>query len=201
MPGRARRPIVARVIDSAEDLRRYRQADATAHGIESWTWRRRFSGQSRDRVLRFQRRLRLLEYLTNRRPGPALVLRIRLAVLWRVHARHAERLGFTIPPNTFGPGLCLVHYGTVTVNPDARIGADCRVHPSSSIGRDEHGAPWIGDGCFVGPGARILGPVTLGSHVIVGANAVVKDSFGDHAVLAGVPARQVSERATRADVH
>jgi serine O-acetyltransferase len=189
------------VISSKDDLRRYREADLEAHGLDTWSAKRLMSAQSRDRVLRFQRRLRLIEYLTNCRPGPPLASRLALAVLWRVHARNAERLGFTIPPNTIGPGLCLVHYGTVTVNPAARIGADCRIHPSSSIGRDAAGAPVLGDGCYIGPGARIIGAITLGSHVIVGANAVVRDSFDDNVVLAGVPARKVSERASRADIH
>jgi serine O-acetyltransferase len=189
------------MIASRDDLRRYCDADAQAHGIDGWSPRRLISAQSRDRVLRFQRRLRLIEYLTNCRPGPGPASRLALAVLWRVHARHSERLGFTIPPNTFGPGLCLVHYGTVTINPAVRVGADCRIHPSTSIGRDADGAPVLGDGCYVGPGARIIGSITLGSHVVVGANAVVRDSFGDHAVLAGVPARQVGERTSRADIH
>jgi serine O-acetyltransferase len=188
------------VIRTKDDLEEYRRADAEAHGVTRWTWRRTLSARSGDRILRFQRRLRLLEYLMNARPYGA-VTRVPLAVLWRVHARHAERLGFTVPPNTFGPGLCLVHHGTVVVHELARIGADARVHPSTSIGRDAQGAPTLGDGCFVGPGARIIGPVALGSHVIVGANAVVLESFPDHAVVAGVPARKVAERESRADVH
>ncbi|HWH95716.1 MAG TPA: serine acetyltransferase [Baekduia sp.] len=188
------------MIASRADLDRYRDADAGAHNLV-WTWRLRFSAQSSPRVLRFQRRLRLIEYLTNAQPGHPMVRRALLALLWRVHARHAERLGFTIPPNTFGPGLCLVHYGTVVVSASARIGADARVHPSSSIGATEHGAPVVGDGCYIAPGARLLGPITLGDHVIVGANAVVRDSFPAHSVLAGVPAEVVGRRESRANVH
>jgi len=188
------------VIRSRADLTAFRQSDAAAYGV-TWSHRHHFSARNAHRILQFQRRLRLLEYLTNVRPGHPLMLRIRLALLWRRHARHAERLGFTVPPNTFGPGLCLVHYGTTVVSAAARIGSDARVHPSSSIGASEHGAPTLGDGCYIGPGARLVGPITLGDHVIVGANAVVLDSFGDHSVLAGVPARVVATRASRADIH
>ena len=156
------------------------------------------SPESSVRVLRFQRQLRLIEYLTNCRPAGT---RIALAILWRVHARQAERLGFTVPPNTFGAGLCLVHPGTIVVNEMARIGCDARVHPSTSIGRNAEGAPTLGHGCYIGPGARLIGPITLGSHVIVGANAVVLESFPDHSVLVGVPAACKGWRETRADIH
>ena len=149
----------------------------------------------------FQRRLRLLEYIENVKPWPIVIRRAALLVLWRVHARQAERLGFTIPLNVFGPGLCLVHHGPVVVSSLAQVGAGARVHPCTSIGRDANGAPTLGDGCYIGPGAKLIGPIELGSHVIVGANAVVTRSFAGGAVLAGVPARAIAHRESRADVH
>lgn len=47
----------------------------------------------------------------------------------------------------------------------------------------------IGDGVFIGIGARILPGVTLGNHCVVGANAVVTHDVPDRAVVAGVPAK------------
>lgn len=35
------------------------------------------------------------------------------------------KLGFSIPENTFGMGLALPHYGTIVVNPNAKIGHNC----------------------------------------------------------------------------
>lgn len=142
--------------------------------------------------LRFQLRLRRIEYLHNSAGHNPL------KGLWRfvlevVNHRLATRLGFTIPKNVFGPGLHIVHYGTIVVHPDARVGRNCRLHPSTSIG-DYNGVPRLGDNVYIGPGAKIYGPVTLGDNVAVGANAVVNKSFGSNVTLGGVPARIVAEK-------
>jgi len=142
--------------------------------------------------LRFQLRLRRIEYLHNTAGHNPL------KGLWRfvlevVNHRLATRLGFTIPKNVFGPGLHIVHYGTIVVHPDARVGRNCRLHPSTSIG-DYNGVPRLGDNVYIGPGAKIYGSVTLGNNVAVGANAVVNKSFGSNVTLGGVPARIVAEK-------
>ena len=141
--------------------------------------------------LRFQLRLRRIEYLHNTAGHNPLKGMWRF-VLEVVNHRLATRLGFTIPKNVFGPGLHIVHYGTIVVHPDARVGRNCRLHPSTSIG-DYNGVPRLGDNVYIGPGAKIYGPVTLGDNVAVGANAVVNKSFGSSVTLGGVPARIVAE--------
>ena len=142
--------------------------------------------------LRFQLRLRRIEYLHNT-AGHNPLKRLWHFVLEVVNHRLATRLGFTIPKNVFGPGLHIVHYGTIVVHPDARVGRNCRLHPSTSIG-DYNGVPRLGDNVYIGPGAKIYGPVTLGDNVAVGANAVVNKSFGSNVTLGGVPARIVAEK-------
>lgn len=52
----------------------------------------------------------------------------------------------------------------------------------------------IGHNCFIGAGAKIQAGTTLGDHCVVGANAVVRGSFPDHSVIAGVPARIIKRR-------
>ena len=49
----------------------------------------------------------------------------------------------------------------------------------------------IGENCFVGSGARILGGTTLGKHCVVGANAVVRGTYPDNCVIVGAPAKIV----------
>lgn len=41
----------------------------------------------------------------------------------------------------------------------------------------------------IGAGAKIIGKITLGSHVVVGANAVVVQNVPDYSVAMGVPAK------------
>ncbi|MFQ5459093.1 MAG: acyltransferase, partial [Myxococcota bacterium] len=61
--------------------------------------------------------------------------------------------------------------------------------------RDQPPAParpiTIGDACWIGDGAAILGGTKLGNHVVVGANAVVRGEVPPYTVVAGNPARPV----------
>jgi len=47
----------------------------------------------------------------------------------------------------------------------------------------------IGNNCWIGANVLILPGTRLGDNVVVGANAVVKGTFKDNCVIAGVPAR------------
>lgn len=49
----------------------------------------------------------------------------------------------------------------------------------------------IGNKCFVGVRSTILAPTRLGNRVIVGAGSLVKGSFPDNCVIAGVPAKVI----------
>jgi len=52
--------------------------------------------------------------------------------------------------------------------------------------RGEHaGVPVIGDRVYLGPGAKIVGAVRIGSDVAIGANAVVTSDVPDGAVVGG----------------
>jgi acetyltransferase-like isoleucine patch superfamily enzyme len=52
----------------------------------------------------------------------------------------------------------------------------------------------VGDDVWLGTGAKVLDGVTLGSRVVVGANAVVTGDLPDGAIAAGVPARVLRRR-------
>ena len=69
--------------------------------------------------------------------------------------------------------------------------ANCRIHPSTSIG-DYNGAPTIGDNVYIGPGAKLYGPIAIGSNVAVAANAVVNTSVPDNCTVGGIPAHILS---------
>jgi acetyltransferase-like isoleucine patch superfamily enzyme len=53
----------------------------------------------------------------------------------------------------------------------------------------------IGDGAWLGAGAKVLDGVTIGAHAIIGAGAVVREDVPASAVAVGIPARIVSSRA------
>jgi acetyltransferase-like isoleucine patch superfamily enzyme len=52
----------------------------------------------------------------------------------------------------------------------------------------------IGDGVWLGAGAKILDGVTLGDGAVIGAGAVVRESVPAAAIAVGIPARIVASR-------
>jgi len=56
-------------------------------------------------------------------------------------------------------------------------------------------APELGDGVFVGTGAKILGPVKIGDGTIIGAGSVVLKDVPAHTTVAGVPARVIRDQS------
>lgn len=108
-----------------------------------------------------------------------------------------ERLGFTIPKGTFGPGLKIWHYGNIVVNAHATIGKNCVLHGDNCIGKKGMGddaSPIIGDNVDIGVGAKIIGGITIASNVVIAAGAVVnKSCLEENVVLAGVPAKIVKK--------
>ncbi len=114
---------------------------------------------------------------------------IRKYYLWR-YKRLGYLLGFSIPPNVFGPGLRIPHYGTIVVHPSVRVGANCVIQAGVNIGINQNGTPVLGDNVYIGPGAKLFGDIIIGNNVAIGANSVVNKSFNlDNITIAGVPAR------------
>ena len=61
----------------------------------------------------------------------------------------AYKTGLQIPPNTVGPGLTIWHWGSIIINPHAKIGRGCVLNPGVIIGHKEKGlAPHIGDEAY-----------------------------------------------------
>ncbi len=95
----------------------------------------------------------------------------------------------------FGPRLVLIHATGVVINSSVRGGSDIHVEHQVTIGADRRLAPVLGDGVFIGAGAKIIGSVHIGSDVRVGANAVVVHDVPPHCTVVGVPARIVRRRS------
>jgi len=85
----------------------------------------------------------------------------------------------------FGYGLVIPHHGTIEVGDQNRVGNYAVLHSCVCISAKEK---IIGNGLYCSTGAKIIGNVSLGDWVTLGANAVVNRSFGDYCLLTGVPA-------------
>lgn len=95
--------------------------------------------------------------------------------------------GIEIPRSArIGPGLYIGHYGGITVSSIAVIGRDCNLSQNITIGVSgagaKRGAPTIGDNVYVAPGARLVGKITIGDNVKIGANAVIHKDLPDNAI-------------------
>ena len=103
---------------------------------------------------------------------------------------------------------CMIGRGSHIVGHfQVEIGDDVHTGPYVYITDQNHGyedpdqvvhAQWpsdvpvlIGSGSWLGTGVVILPGTVLGRNVVVGAGAVVRGTFPDHCVIAGVPARVV----------
>jgi serine O-acetyltransferase len=96
-------------------------------------------------------------------------------------------------------------YGIV-VHSTTRLGDNVTLMQQVTVGSKDGSreAPIIGDNVFCGAGSRILGEITLGAGVIVGANAVVTRDIPAGATVVGanriirthVPARHDSKHGS-----
>jgi serine O-acetyltransferase len=91
----------------------------------------------------------------------------------------------------FGPGFVLIHSLGVVINGSVRAGAGVKIEHQVTIGAEKRQSPILGDGVFVGAGAKIIGPVTIGEGARVGANAVVVADVPAFSTVVGIPAKVV----------
>jgi len=118
-----------------------------------------------------------------------------------LHSRLTVKYGINIPHNTrVGPGLFIGHWGGIVVNEDASIGRNCNLSHGVTIGQKNRGkfkgCPRIGDSVYIGPGAAIIGSVSVGSNAAIGANTVVVADIPDNAVVVGNPGRVISSKGS-----
>lgn len=174
------------MIKNQYDLKRYLEEDKKALHIKKK--RPSFIG---DEIWKFQILLRKYEYYLNTQGGLIHFIAKQL-YHFRFH-NLSIKLGLSIPPNVFGEGLAIVHFGAIVVNSNARVGTNCRILECVNIGAVHAGlSPTIGDNVFIGTGAKVLGDITIASNTIIGAGAVVvKDILEEDTTWVGVPAHKI----------
>lgn len=95
-------------------------------------------------------------------------------------------------------GLYLAHPVGTVINV-SHMGQNCSIIAAVTIGmRNKWAFPVIGDGVFIGAGARILGAIIIGDYAKIGANAVVLHDIPAHATAVGVPARVIKSETAYA---
>ena len=96
-----------------------------------------------------------------------------------------------------GYGLYLSHGFGVVVNPSAVIGNNCTISQFTTIGAVEGKAAIVGDNVYIGPSVCLVENVRIGNNVIVGAGAVVVKDVPQNTIVAGVPAKVISDSSSK----
>ncbi|WP_298555608.1 serine acetyltransferase [uncultured Algibacter sp.] len=181
------------MINSKQTYKSYLKADKKALNTEEYSIIRKIIAPNY--IWEFQKTLRKVEYYNNCKLN-SLLGKIICSFLKLKFRKQSLKLGFSIPINVFGPGLSIVHYGTIVINSNTKVGANCRIHACTNIGASggKPEAPQIGDNVYIGPGAKIYGNIKIGNNVAISANTVVNKSFEEDGVLlAGNPAEKIKK--------
>ena len=73
----------------------------------------------------------------------------------------------------------------------ATLGSDCVIFQQVTIGSNtlidsgSRGVPSIGNRCYIGAGAKVIGGIIIGDNVRIGANAVVYRDVPDNSIVTG----------------
>lgn len=107
--------------------------------------------------------------------------------------------GIEIHPGAeIGERFFIDHGEGVVIGATTEIGDDVLIYQQVTLGGtgNDKGKrhPTLMDGVIVGAGAKVLGNITLGKHVRVGAGSVVVEDVPDFATVVGIPGRIVKQK-------
>lgn len=126
-------------------------------------------------------------------------LRLLRPIVKLLHELNSVLVGVQIPLYAkIGGGLCIKHFSGVVVNGYATLGWNITLFQNVTIGRSfagkNNGVPKIGNNVIIFPGASVIGNIEIGDNVVIGANSVVLTDIPSNSIVAGNPARVVSNK-------
>lgn len=105
------------------------------------------------------------------------------------------------PAATIGRGFFIDHGMGVVIGETAEIGDNCTIYQGVTLGGTGKDIgkrhPTLGDNVMVGAGAKVLGPVYIGSNSKIAANAVVLHTVTENSTAVGIPAKVVRRDGQR----
>jgi len=109
------------------------------------------------------------------------------------------------PKAKIGKNLFIDHGMGVVIGETSEIGDNVTIYHAVTLGgispsiksdeqRNTKRHPTLKDNVVIGSGAQILGPININEHAKVGANAVVTHDVPAHAVMVGIPAKNIKSK-------
>ncbi len=99
-----------------------------------------------------------------------------------------------------GPGLYFPHTSGTVIGA-RRIGTNAVIYHNVTVGAKIPDLqnlgelrPEIGDNAVLGAGCKILGPISLGDRISVGANSVVLSSMPSDSLVVGIPGKAIQKK-------
>jgi serine O-acetyltransferase len=134
--------------------------------------------------------------------------------LWKLRfywfARFSSHIGRWLTGIEIHPGAVIGHrvfidHGMgVVIGETAVIGDDCTLYHGVTLGGTSWNKgkrhPTLEQGVVIGAGAKVLGPIIIGSGAKIGSNAVVVKDVPAKATAVGIPARILEDEKIKAEV-
>ncbi len=107
------------------------------------------------------------------------------------------------PGATIGRRFFIDHGMGVVIGETTEIGDGCTIYQGVTLGGTGKDTgkrhPTLGDNVMVGAGAKVLGPVKIGSNSKIAAGAVVLREIPDNSTAVGIPAKVVRKCGRKQD--
>lgn len=102
------------------------------------------------------------------------------------------------PGAQLGRRLFIDHGMGVVIGETAEVGEDVIIFHGATLGGTSMNPgkrhPTVGNRVTIGSGAKVLGPITIGDDVGIGANAVVVKDVPSDNVAVGIPAKNTQKK-------
>ncbi|RKH68441.1 acetyltransferase [Corallococcus interemptor] len=110
----------------------------------------------------------------------------------RIHNSHVDTKAVLHPTVELGyGGIGVIIAPGVEIGERSFISQNVSLEPLPGV----DGVPRVGRDVYIGVGAQVLGPVVIGDGAKIGANALVMEDVAPGATVAGIPARELKQKA------
>ncbi len=121
---------------------------------------------------------------------------ISTALAYILHNRTKKKYNVDIYPKAnIGEGFVIAHLGAIVIGDMVLLKENITIQSGVTLGQKDSISqmPTIEGNTYIGTGAKLLGGITIGKNVVIGANSVVLNDVPNNAVCVGIPAKVIEK--------